>query len=274
MKKMNDFKSKYGPWALVTGASSGIGKEFARQLAQIGMGLVLAARRRERLDQNAQELEGKYGVKVKTVQVDLTDPDFLKTLEQATQGMEIGLLVNNAGAEIHGNFLEQDFEKNNWLVKLNIIAPMQLTHVFGRLMAARGRGGIIFTASTVAYQGTPFFANYSGTKAYILNFGEALNYEMRKKGIDVTVLSPGFTNTEMPTKMAQDMDFSNLPFKPMEVAPVVETALSGLGKRASVIPGGMNRFMGFIIKRLFTRAMSTKMFGSMMEKSFVNRKEK
>ena len=154
-KTMTGFKDKYGPWALITGASSGIGAEFARQLAAKGLNLVLVARREERLRALARELETAHPIAVTIIPVDLTTTDFLAVIQQATDGLEIGLLVNNAGVMPTGRFLDHDLEQELRQLNLNTRAPLILTHHFGRPMAERGRGGLLFLASMTAFQGTP-----------------------------------------------------------------------------------------------------------------------
>lgn len=262
---MSDFKSKYGPWALVTGASSGIGREFSQQLAAKGFNLVLIARRKALLDGLGQELESKYGILAKSVAVDLSESGTIDIIDKATKEIEIGLLVPNAGTETHGAFLKHDLDWEAKLVQLNITTPMALVHHFGQKMAERGRGGIILISSTMGYQAVPYMANYAATKAYILTLGESLHYELKRNGVDVTVLSPGMTNTAMPANMA--VDFSKMPMKAMEVGPVVETALNALGRKPSVIPGVMNNMMAFMGRHVMSRQGVASIFGGMMAKA-------
>ncbi|MFQ5640422.1 MAG: SDR family NAD(P)-dependent oxidoreductase [bacterium] len=268
MQYNKELKTRYGPWALVTGASSGIGKEFAAQLAAAGLNVIIAARNKPALDEHAATLKKNHGILVKTVQIDLAEPEAAKTLQQATDGIEVGLLVNNAGAENHGSFLGIDRDDETRIIQLNVMAPMQLAHIYGQEMSARSRGGIIFVSSMFGYQAVPYVANYAATKAYILALGESLNYELRPHGIDVTVLSPGLTDTAMPKKMEESgVDFSKTPMKMMGVGPVVETALKAFGKKSSVIPGKMNNIMDFMGKRIMTRAGNASMFGGIMKKA-------
>ena len=254
---MNPFKATYGPWALITGASSGIGAEFARALAGRGLNLVLVARREARLRDLARDLEVAHSIAVKVVPVDLTAPDFLPTIQQATEGLEIGLLVNNAGVMPTGRFLDNDLEHELRQLDLNVRAPLILTHAFGRQMAERGRGGILFLASLVAFQGTPLVAHYAATKAFDLILAEGLHAELKQAGIDVLALAPGFTDTHL----AGDLDFSNSPVKPMPVEPVVQRALDALGRKAVVIPGGQNRLLAWMGKHLLPRSANTAIYG-------------
>lgn len=259
---MGEFKEKYGPWALITGASSGIGAEFAHQLVQHGLNLVLAARRKERLDAIAKELEQNHNIQVQTIQVDLSKPDFMSSIHPVTDTLEIGLLVNNAGISVDGKFLENKLEDELRMLEINCRAPLILAHEFGKKMADRNRGGIIFLASMVAFQGTPFWTNYAATKAHSLLLAEGLGYELKKEGVDVLALCPGFTKTEF----YGDLDFSGVPVKPGDVKPVVSSALKSLGHRPAVIPGRMNRFLNIMEKYVLTRASNTAIFGRMMGK--------
>ncbi len=259
---MTMFRQKYGPWALITGASSGIGAEFSRQLAEQGLNLILVARRKEKLEDLANELGGQHGVQVKIIPLDLSRPDFMTSLRPSTDSLEIGLLINNAGVSVDGEFLENNLEEELRMMYINCRAPLILTHELAKKMTSRKRGGIIFLSSMVAYQGTPFRITYAGTKSFNLLLAEGLGYELKNKGVDVLSLAPGFTTTEM----LEGVDFSRTPIKPMSVKPVVTSALKALGNKSSVIPGGMNRFMNFLGKYLFTRTVNTTIFGKIMEK--------
>src|SRR5262249_32002855 len=152
---MKDFVERFGPWALVTGASSGIGEAFARRLAESGVNLVLVARREDRLRKLADDLRSQHSVSTRVVPVDLSRDDFLPAIEQATADVQVGLLVNNAGIATTGNFLDHDLGSELALLHVNSRAPLILTHHFGRSMRQRGRGGIIFVASTLAFAGVP-----------------------------------------------------------------------------------------------------------------------
>ena len=265
-RKGSEFSSKYGPWALVTGASAGIGREFARQLAAEGLNLVLASRSRDKLEQLGQDLVKAHSISVRTLPVDLRAVGSSEALEEATADLEVGLLVNNAGIETHGAFLRSDLDADNALLQLNVIRPMELAHLFGQKMARRAKGGILFVSSTLGYQSVPYFANYASSKAYILSLGEALHFELKKQGVDVTVLSPGLTNTAMATEM-EGVDFSKTPIPLMDVEPVVHTALRALGRRPSIIPGTNNNIMAFLSKRILSRSGISRVFNRLARKA-------
>lgn len=260
----DDFARKYGPWALVTGASSGIGAEFARQLAARGLSLVLAARRKERLDALAESLTRDHGVEVRVVSIDLARRDFLPAIEAAAQGVEIGLLVNNAGFGAKGRFLDSDLDQQLEMLDVNCRASLVLAHAFGRKMAARHRGGIIFTSSTAAFQGTPFTSHYAATKGWGLQLAEGLACELRSDGIDVLALCPGATDTEGPRRTG--VDPARVPVKMMATTPVVAAALKGLGKKAIVIPGAINR-LAYAAVRLTPRSFAAEAAGRLIRRS-------
>jgi uncharacterized protein len=260
---MQNLKEKYGPWALITGSSSGIGAEFANQLAAQGLNLVLVARREERLKILAARLEEEFPIKVLTVGADLSKPDFIKTINERTSALEIGLLINNAAMMYINNYLDASIEDELKLIDLNIKAPAILTHHFAGKMIQRKKGGIIYVASTLGYMGTPYSSAYAASKAHEVSKGEGLHYEFKSKGVDAMVLSPGLTRTEM----TDGLDFSHMPMKLMETEDVVRAALKGLGKKSQVIPGGMNKMMAWMSKRIMSRDMITNMMGKMMKVS-------
>ncbi|MEK6249385.1 MAG: SDR family oxidoreductase, partial [Planctomycetales bacterium] len=232
--------AKYGPWALVTGASAGIGEEFARQLAAEGFNLVLTARRKHRLIALAKNLESRFNIKTRIVVVDLIEPGALDAIHALTRDIVVGLLINNAGVENHGPFVTQDLVSETKLLQLNIVTPMQLAHHFARQMQQRGRGGILFVSSVGGYGAWPYLANYAASKAYLLTLGESLHYELAKQGVDVTVLSPGLTDTAMADNIGSNVDLSRFPMRTMQPQKVVRKGLKSLGKKPSVIPGIWN----------------------------------
>ena len=253
------FKERYGPWALVTGASAGIGEEFARQLAAIGFNLILVARRKHKLDDLARQLESANKVTVQTIAADLSRPDFLPSIASTIASIEVGLLVNNAGFGLAGEFLKHEIENELALLDVNCRAPLVLTHFLGRRMAQRRRGGIIFVSSVSGFIATPFAAHYASSKAYELFLAEALGFELKKHGVDVLALCPGSTDTEFHA-VAGSRSVAAMP-----VAPVVELAIKTLGRKPVAIPGWHNRLLVYFLK--FTpRRLHTLFAGRVMEK--------
>ncbi len=257
---------KYGEYALVTGASSGIGREFAIALAKEGYKLVLIARRKKELDNLAQELQETKGVEVIVYSADLTELHAIEEIASFTQNIDIGLVVLNAGMQTHGSFVKTSFEDQTKMLELNVIVPMKMAHIFAKRLTEKDLGAIIFLASTFAYQAVPYFSNYAASKSYILSFAEALHVELSLKGVDVLALSPGLTKTEMPESIA--MDFSKMPISVMEPSDVVQVALKALqDKKSSIIPGGRNKMMAFMAQHLMPRASIAAMFGNMNMKA-------
>ncbi|MET9264898.1 SDR family NAD(P)-dependent oxidoreductase [Amycolatopsis sp. NPDC004079] len=186
---------KYGPWAVIAGGSEGVGASFAHQLAEAGINLVLIARKPEPLAETAAAVRAR-GVEVLTVQVDLLDPDALSTIRKVTDELEIGLLIFNAGANSYGHeFVTGDLSRVRGVIDLNITAQLALTHHFGALMAARGRGGIMLVGSLAGYLGQAEISVYSAVKAFSRVFAEGLWLEMRERGVDVLELVLGVTRT-------------------------------------------------------------------------------
>jgi uncharacterized protein len=260
----SSFKSKYGSYALITGASSGIGAEIARQLGEKGLNLVLVARRKDRLERLAREIEHHSKVKVIPVSVDLVSDGFLREIRKVTDELDIGLLVNNAGQMFIGNYLDNSIEQDLIMIDLNIKVPAILTHHFAKNMVSKGRGGIIFTASMLGFIGTPFASAYAGTKAHEITKSEGLAYELKPKGVDVLVLNPGLTDTEL----TANNDFSGMPFKLMRAEESAKAAIEALGNQVLVTPGTMNNVMNWMSKRIMSRKMNTNMFGGYMKHTF------
>jgi uncharacterized protein len=204
--------AKYGPWALITGGSEGVGASFARFLAADGFKLVLVARKQAPLDELAAELRAK-GAEVRTASVDLSQPDALDKARAVTDGIEIGLLIYNAGANsIRGRFIELPKEVTQAVIGVNVLGQVDFTRHYGALMAKRGRGGIILTGSLGGYLGSPTLAAYTAAKSFSRIFTEALWAECAPLGIDVLHLNIGFTATpamarlNMPVNMAESPD--------------------------------------------------------------------
>jgi short-subunit dehydrogenase len=184
--------------ALVTGASAGIGACIARELARRGHNVVLVARREERLRALADELAAGHGIRAETVACDLGDADARASLADSVQalGLDVEILVNNAGFATQGPFVEADPEREIEQVRVLVEAVVSLCSAFTPAMAARGRGGVLNVASTAAMQPIPYSAGYSAAKAYVLTFSEALHYEIGWQGVTVTALCPGPVTTD------------------------------------------------------------------------------
>jgi short-subunit dehydrogenase len=261
-------REMFGPWALITGASSGIGAEFARQLAANGFDLVLAARRLPMLEQAGAKLAAQYGIKCRTIQVDLSDPGFLSTIADATDDLDIGLVISNAGDMIMGEFLDSEPDRLLADLRLNVASHLALMHHFGRRLARRGRGGILLVSSTAALQPVPYTASYAAAKSYLLSLGEAAHHELAGQGVTVTVLLPGATDTAMVARFSDStgMSVHKPPMSLMLMTPgqLVSEGLDALrAGRARRIAGRANRATAALV----SRRTRTRMFAAMSKKA-------
>ena len=236
-----------GKTALITGASSGLGADFARELAGRGADLILVARRREALEKLAMELRAATGVKVQVMPTDLSDGAERERLAAAVQaaGIAVDMLVNNAGFGVYGPFADADWARVDQMLQLDVVALTHLTRLFVHGMKARGYGRILQVASTGAFQPTPTYAAYAAAKSYVLSFGLALDHELRGSGVCCTTISPGVTATEFFQVSGQRQTWyhRSTAMSPAAVARIGVRAL--LAGRSSVVAGWMNAFMAW-----------------------------
>ena len=232
------FKHRYGPVALVTGASSGIGYQFAVQLARAGLDLVLVARRVERLEKLAAELREAAAVTVTVCAADLSNTDAIDSIQNTCAGVDIGLLVSNAGFGLKGDHHLNDPQTMTRMLNVNCHAPMQLSHRFIPQLVERGRGGIIITSSVEGLMGFPFSAPYAASKAFTNSLAEGLWGELSPQGIDVLALCPGSTDTE--AHALQGIDQSKLEGM-MSAEEVAGLALENIQNGPVYISGEQNQ---------------------------------
>jgi len=231
-------------WALITGASSGFGVDYANILASKGYSLVITARRLDRLESLKLELESKYSIEVHCISSDLSTSAGASELYAQTQklGLKIKVLINNAGFGIFGKFNEMELKKSKDMIQLNITALTELCHLYSNDMKLIGEGYILLVASLVGFMPTPFYSVYASTKAYVVSFGEALNAELKPLNIHVSTLSPGMTKTEF-------MDVSGQKLSAIEKAimiesyPLAKKAIDKLFKRRSSSNPGISAFL-------------------------------
>jgi short-subunit dehydrogenase len=231
-----------GKWALVTGASSGFGVDFAKQLAAKGVNLVLVARREDRLRAVADEVAQTHRVQTVPVILDLAHDGVPQQLFDRTKsaGQDITVLINNAGFGLYGRFTEIEWAREREMLDIDITALVHLTKLYAADMAARKQGYILQVASNGAFQPTPLYAVYSAAKAFVLSFGEAVNYELRGSGVSVTTTCPGPAATEFLAVSGQRRTFYQR-LVMMESADVVRISLDAmLRRKASVVPGRIN----------------------------------
>jgi short-subunit dehydrogenase len=214
----NDFIDRYGPVALITGASSGIGRSFAELLAAKGLDLVLTARRLDRLDQLAARLTSAHGINVKVHQTDLSQASAPQEMLDVTANLDVGLLVSNAGFGLKGRFDSGDPTMLTDMLMVNCNAPMILARGFVPRLLARRKGGIILTSSVEGLIGIPFSTAYAATKGFVNSLGEGLWGELAPEGIDVLTLCPGATDTEAPRLQGIDPATLEHVMSPDEVA--------------------------------------------------------
>jgi uncharacterized protein len=242
---MKDKPSLQGKTALVTGASSGLGAEFARQLAACGCHLILTARRAELLEKLKQELLSQHPVNVRVFTTDLAKADAPQQLYAAIRaaGLPVDILINNAGYGIYAEHTAIPWPREREMLMLDILAVMQLTKLVLPDMLQRDSGYILQISSIGAYQPSPTYAAYSAAKTFVLYFGEALNYELRKTQVSCTVLSPGVTATEF-LQVAGQRPTLYQRLLMMQSPEVVRVGLRAmLRRKPSVVPGWMNAFM-------------------------------
>ncbi|MBX9899920.1 MAG: SDR family oxidoreductase [Burkholderiaceae bacterium] len=253
-------------WALITGASSGFGIDFATLLAEQGVNLVLAARRTEPMVALAASLRAQHNVQVHVEAIDLAHAGVGLEMKRRTDalGVRIDVLINNAGYGIFGDFLEQPLEKTLNMLQLNMASLTELTHVYGKAMKQHGYGKILLVSSIGGYQSTPLYAAYSASKAYVVLLGEALNEELEPHNVTVSVLSPGITATAFLAVSGQKATaYQRLAM--MQSRPVAKIGLDALFKGVpSVVPGIVNKLTIFS-NRFTPRRLQSKIAGMLMK---------
>ncbi|MEO0897568.1 MAG: SDR family NAD(P)-dependent oxidoreductase [Bacteroidota bacterium] len=235
-------QSKYGPWALVSGASSGIGKALAERLADAGLNLIINARSKSSLDALKGELEESRGVEVKVVATDLSSSEGIQELIRSTAHMEIGLLVASAGFGTSGNFLDTSVHAETNMMRVNMEALLVLTHHFSQYFANKQKGGIILLSSMVAFQGVPFASNYAATKAYVQTLAEGISVELKPHHVDVLAAAPGPVSSGFAKRANMQMDMT---LSPEDVAVPI---LKALGRKTTVLPGFLTKLLVYSLR--------------------------
>ena len=231
-------KHRFGPTALITGASDGIGRAFAIQLAEQGFDLILIARRETALKDLALQLEDGFSVDVQVLALDLSRPAATAKIIALTESEQVGLVVAAAGFGSVGPFLEQDIASEGNMVDLNCRSVIELIHGVGQRMSARGRGGIILLGSLVGFQGAPYSATYAATKGFVQSFAEGLAPELKAQGVSVLAVAPAQVETGFAARAGMQMSKAATPDT------VARGALAALGKRGTVRPGFLAKFLG------------------------------
>ncbi|MBM4269970.1 MAG: SDR family oxidoreductase [Deltaproteobacteria bacterium] len=250
--------------ALVTGASAGIGEEFAEQLAKKGHDLIVVARSADRLETLAARLRTANRIAVDVLPADLTKPEDLRSVERRIEGLpRLDLLVNNAGFGTMGRFATLDADQEEAEIRLNVVALVRLTRAALPAMLRHDRGAVINVSSLAGFQAGPFNATYAATKAYVTSFTESLGEELRGTRLRVQALCPGFTRTEFQDRAG--IDVSDLPdLAWMSAASVVESSLAALDRGELVhVPGVTNRLVAGLV-RVTPRTVLRRIVGSTM----------
>jgi short-subunit dehydrogenase len=262
------FLQRYGNWAIVAGASEGLGAEYANELARRGLNLILIARREELLQTLARELSEKYKIRAKPLVLDLSIPDAAEQLIERTMDFDIGLLLYNAAFSAVGPLLEHTMDEHMRELHTNIHTPYKLVYLLGQHLLKRGRGGIVLMSSLSAFQGSAFISTYAATKAFNIVLAESLWEEWRSRGVDVLVCISGAVKTPnyIASQPAKTRGLGDMTMAPEEV---VREALDALGKQPYVIPGRMNRIASFVMRYLLPRKLAIKVMGRTLREMYV-----
>ncbi len=257
-----------GKWALVTGASAGIGKSLAEELAAGETNLVLTARRRERLEALAQTLSAAHRIRVEVFVADLADPSAAAKILDFTREkkIHIDLLINNAGFGSYGEFTAADLPRQLEMVQVNCAAVINLTHLFAPAMIEKKSGDILILASTAAFQAVPYISVYAATKAFDLSFAEGLAEELKPRGVNVCALCPGSTESEFHEVANQ----ANLPAsngRRETSEKVARTGLKALAAGKSYVISGAGNYLGAHFQRLVPRRLVTSIAAKMFRPS-------
>ncbi len=231
------FNAKYGPWAVIAGASEGTGECYARELAAMGINLILVSRRLPALEALGEKLNAVHGIEYRAVAQDLTEQDAGSRIVEAADGLDVGLYISNAGADGFASFFEDSTDAAHRLVRMNISTLIDAANGFGKTFLARGKGGIVVMASGAGLGGQPNLAMYSATKAFEINFAESLWAEYHERGIDVIAIAAPIMRTPMLLRtVPEGFDISDV----YDPADVTHNALAGLlaGEPVQIVPDG------------------------------------
>lgn len=256
MSERRTFASKYGPWAVVAGASEGLGAAFATALAEHGLHVLLLARREAHLQAVAERLRASTNAQVRTEVCDLARADLAGALEAMTSDLDVGLAVYNAAHAPIGDVLSRPVADLLQVIDVNVRGPLVFARTLAPKMVARGRGGIVLMSSLAGYQGAPRIATYAASKAFNIVLGEGLWSELRPHGVDVVVSSAGAVRTPGYAKTASKDAPGTLDAKV-----VAERTLDALGRGPVVVPGAVNRIARFVLGRMLPRRTAIDIFG-------------
>lgn len=252
-----DFRARYGRWAVIAGASEGLGAAFARRLAVRGLDLLLLARRAGALEEVAAGIRAAHAVEVRTHALDLADPGFATGLLAAVDGLEVGLGIYNAAYSYVGKLVERPLADALRVVDVNCAGPLRFAHAIVPPMIARGRGGLVLLSSVAGFQGGPRLATYAASKAFNRVLAEGLWSELAPQGVDVLASCPGATRT--PGYLATAKKDAPGTLDPEVVA---ERTLRALGRGPVVVTGAVNRLASFLLGRVLPRASAVRIMAA------------
>lgn len=266
-----EFQSQFGPWAIVTGATDGLGRAFAHELARRGLNLILTSHNLEKVQKLASEIESEHSVEVKSIEVDLSEPGAVDVLYVRCVDIDVGLVISNATTAHFQSYLESGLEEVRRGIQLNVAAHADLATYFGEAMLVKrkGQGGLLFMSSIVGLQGAPYMSLFSASKAFILNFAEALRYENRNKGIHVTAVAPGPVNaTKLKILPESEELFRQYQISVVDPDTLAKGALNALiENKAIYIPGrGMRLRYGFWRQYFRSRSANVAHWGNVVQR--------
>lgn len=256
-RQKSRLRATYGEWAVVTGATSGIGLELATQLAGAGFHLVLNSRREDVLIELGHRLASQFAIKTIPVASDMSDATGIETFLHATEDLNVGLFIASAGYGTSGAFLDSNLDTELDMLSVNCAALLRLTHHFSRRFAQQKRGGIILLSSMVAFQGTPFSANYAATKAYVQSLAEGIAIELKSHNVDVLAAAPGPVASGFGQRARMTMSMS---LKPSDVGVPI---LMALGRQNTVLPGSLTKLLVYSL-RTVPRWAKVRIMGKVM----------
>lgn len=251
------FRERYGPWAVVTGASNGIGRAFASECAGRGLDIVLVARHSDVLEEFKLQLTTLHGVQALAIAADLGTPEGLDTLSRKTADLDVGLLIAAAGYGTSGPFLDGEITTEQDMLNVNCLAVLHSAYCFGRRFRQRGRGGLILLSSLVGWQGTPQSAHYAATKAYVQALAEGIQIELSPLNIDVLAVAPGPVHSGFAQRADMRMGAAVSP----EV--VAKASLRAMGRKGTVIPGVLSKVLTWSLLPL-PRSVRSQILGRVM----------
>jgi uncharacterized protein len=251
------FREKYGPWAIVAGASEGLGAAFAQGCASRGLNVVLIARSIDKLNSVRQTLEDKYKTECRVLEMDLSDPAAPDLLDMKTKDLDAGLLIYNAALSLIGPYISFSVDQHRATVATNCLTPALCAHLFGKRFAARGRGGILLMSSMAGFQGSATITHYAATKAYSMVLAEGLSREYAEHNIDVLACCAGAIATPGYRRAGNSAKKSLFVMDPHTVA---RLALDKIHTGGIFIPGLFNKLGAFVLQRIFPRRLAVSIF--------------